>query len=407
MPKNPMNELKFKRTGLLAEAEKALKAGDKTNYEAKMAEVKELNAEIDALQELEAERGRYSASEEPELASLAEARAEKQREEEVTRTVDSIRATKEYARAFRHALKNGIGPTNPDSKVTPLMDALTEAGGAPAGSEGGFLVPIDIDNRINELRRHMLSLADLVQVENVTTLSGWRVKDTAPTKGFTKLSGELTEIPADDQPMFAKVDYTVDTYGLYIPMSLQLVEDEDADLMGYLARWFAKKSVITENLLILELLAKAAPVTALAAGKEIAGLKTAVNKTLDPAISINAKWLANQTGFDRIDALEDKNGRPLLTPIPMEETAMKLLGRRIVMASDAVMPGSPAPIYVGDFAQYLTLFRRKALEVESTRVGGEAWRKYGLEVRGIMRMAASIFDDKAVAALTIAAVAGP
>jgi len=149
-------------------------------------------------------------------------------------------------------------------------------------------------------------LIDLVQVENVSTNTGWRVKDTAPTKGFTKLSGELTAIPEDDQPQFAKVDYSLDTYGLFIPMSKELINDEDANLMAYLARWFARKGVITENTIILAELAKLTAVAA-AAGKEVEELKKAINVTLDPEIALNAKWLTNQNGFNIIDNLVDGN----------------------------------------------------------------------------------------------------
>ena len=57
-------------------------------------------------------------------------------------------------------------------------------------------------------------------------------------------------IAQDDQPAFAKVTYTLTTYGLIVPVSNELANDEVANLFGYLARWFAKKQILTENALL-------------------------------------------------------------------------------------------------------------------------------------------------------------
>ena len=54
-----------------------------------------------------------------------------------------ILKSNEYARAFCYALKNGINPKNGfgNEKVKILYDALTEGGGSPTGTDGGFLSP--------------------------------------------------------------------------------------------------------------------------------------------------------------------------------------------------------------------------------------------------------------------------
>ena len=92
-----------------------------------------------------------------------------------------------------------------DEKHKVLYDALTIAGGSPAGEDCGFLVPEDIDNTIRELRRDFSPLADLFNVEAVSSNSGWRVVDTAPTTGMTALTSEIPEdgIAQDDQPAVA------------------------------------------------------------------------------------------------------------------------------------------------------------------------------------------------------------
>lgn len=401
-------ELKNQRAGLITEAETAVAKGDHSVYESKMSEVKKLNSEISALEMLEVEKGRFS-DDDKQKVSLAESIQNQKEDEEKERSVTTIRSSKEYARAFLSAIRNNatLEDVGVYETYRPLQAALTEKGGTPEGSDGGFLVPIDVDNQIKELRRQMVSLIDLVQVENVSTSTGWRVKDTAPTTGFAKLDSELTPVPEDDQPKFAKVAYSLDTYGLFIPMSKELVNDEDANLMSYLAGWFARKGVITENTIILAELAKLTAVAA-AAGKEVEELKKAINVTLDPEIALNAKWLTNQNGFNIIDNLVDGNKKPLLQPDFADATKHVISGYPVTRISNGQLPDETgkSPVYVGDFAQYLTYFRRQALEVDTTSVGGDAWRNYGYEMRGIMRADAQVFDEEAVAKLTLTETAG-
>lgn len=400
-------ELKHTRAGLIADAEKAITNKDQTGYEAKMAEVKKLNDEIGALEAIEVEKGRFS-DEDTDKVSLANAIQNKKEDEKKERSLNDIRATNEYRRAFCASIRNKVSPkTAFGEEYNPLRAALKEAGGTPEGADGGFLVPIDIDNNIREQRKNMVSLIDLVQVENVMAPTGWRVKDTAPSKGFTKLSGELTAIPEDDQPKFAKVDYSLDTYGLFIPMSKELIDDEDANLLNYLSRWFGKKAIITENLIILALLAKITGTDA-TAGNEVNALKTALNETLDPDIAMNAKWLTNQGGFNTLDKLVDGNKRPLMQPDVVQLTQQLMFGYPITKVSNSQLAAAAEkdPVYVGDFEQYLTVFRRQALEVATTDIGGNAWRNYGYEMRGIMRLDAAVFDDKAVTKVNLPKAVG-
>ena len=168
--------------------------------------------------------------------------------------------------------------------------------------------------------------------------------------------------------------------------------------------------MITENKILLELLSSGADSSAVTAAKseELAAIKTALNATLDPAISLTSSFLTNQNGFNYLDTLEDKNGRPLLQPDPTNGTAKMLLARPIHVVSNAVLPDltGGAPLYIGDLKQYGTLFRRKDLEITSTREGGDTWMTDSTEVRGIMRLGASIYDAEAVTAIALSTASG-
>ena len=319
---------------------------------------------------------------------------------ETPRNLKDMLASNEYARAFAYAIRNGISRKNGrgNENVRILFDALSEGGGDPVGTDGGFLVPEDIDNQIRELRRDLAPLAGLFNEEDVTAPTGWRVIDTAPTTGMTAVD-ELGTIPSDDQPAFAKVTYTLGKYGLIVPVSNELVSDEVANLFGYLARWFAKKQVLTENGLLIGAL-KTLTASALISGTITpdSAIKTILNKTLDPAISAGAVIMTNQSGFDALDQLTDDMGRGLLQPDPTNATLFRMFGRRVIAVSDAQLPntsGKPE-FFIGDMKEFATLFRKAGLEVASTDIGGNAWAKDLTEVRGIARMCVSKFDTSAV-----------
>ncbi len=322
-------------------------------------------------------------------------------ETEQVRNSREIRKSNEYARAFCYALRNGITRKNGagNERVKILYDALTEGGGDPAGTDGGFLVPQDIDNTIRELRRDLNPLAPLFSEETVTAPTGWRVIDTAPTSAMPSIDEMGTVLNNSDQPAFGKVTYSLTKYGLRIPISNELLNDEVANLMGYLGRWFAKKLVITENSLLLTAL-KTLTASALTSGSITpdSAIKTILNKTLDPAISLSAVVMTNQSGFDALDQLVDEMGRGLLQPDPTNATLYRIFGRRVVVVSDAQLPNtsSKPEFFIGDFHEFGTLFRKDGFEVASTDVGGNAWATDSTEVRGIARLCVSKFDANAV-----------
>ena len=326
------------------------------------------------------------------------------------RTLRDMLKSNEYARAFAHAIRTGLRPgrgmTGESDRI--LFDALTIAGGTTAGEDGGFLVPADMDTMIRELRRDMSPLADLFNVESVTSNSGWRVVDAAPTAGMTALTSEVPTggVAKDDQPKFKKVTFSLTTYGLIVPVSNELANDETANLFGYLARWFARKQVLTENALLRAKLEALTAGAITSTDDAIGALKRALNKELDPAISAMATILTNQDGYDYLDQQKDTTGRGLLQPDPTNPAAMLFKGRPIRMVSNSLLPtrvvtttgatkGDYLPIYAGDFREFATLFTRQPLEVTSTDVGGDAFHTNSIEVRGISRMAVSTFDSAA------------
>lgn len=182
--------------------------------------------------------------------------------------------------------------------------------------DGGLIIPQDIQTKINELKRQFDSLEQYVTIEPVVTRSGSRVLEkNADMVPFAEVQ-EMGEIPDTDNPKFTSLSYNIKDYAGILPISNTLLADTDQNLMNYIARWFAKKSIVTRNSLILNI------VNAISKTEfeNTDSIKRALNVTLDPMISQSSIVLTNQDGFNYLDLLKDGNGQYLLQPNPANPT---------------------------------------------------------------------------------------
>lgn len=401
-------ELKAKRAGKLKEGEALLAKKDFDGHKALMGEVSKMNQELDAAEAQLAEEGRFAEDDEG-MKLRSKAFQAKNEEKAKGAAIDEIRRSNEYATAFAKALRNGVKV----NKVwgmegyEPLAKALTETGGSPEGADGGFLVPQDFDNMIHEYEKEYVDLSQFFAVENVRSLSGWRAVEQGKRKPLPKIA-EMGTIGKADQPKFSKVTYTVDKYGDRLPVSSELLSDNTAGLLRYLAGWFGPKYILTKNTLLLELLKGLETEVPLTAGKEAKELRMAMITKLNTAHSMVATLLTNQNGYAEMDSWEDKNGRSLLVPNPADPNVYRLSGRRVVYGDNDLIPDEDTkhPIYVGNFKALGTLFVRKGIEVAATDVGGDAWATDSYEIRGLCRLDAVAMDKAAAFKATIAEAGG-
>ena len=390
-------ELKAKRAEKLKEGEALLAKKDFDGHKALMGEVAKMNQELDAAEAQLAEEGRFA--EDDEGMKLRHKAFQAQKADKAKgAAIDEIRRSNEYAAAFVKALRNGVKV----NKVwgmegyEPLAKALTETGGSPEGADGGFLVPQDFDDMIHEYEKEYVDLSQFFAVENVRGLSGWRAVEQGKRKALPKIA-EMGTIGKDDQPKFTKVTYTVDKYGDRLPVSSELLGDNTAGLLRYLAGWFGPKYILTKNTLLLALLTGLTTEAALTAGSEAKELRKALITKLNTAHSSAATLLTNQNGYAEMDGWEDKNGRSLLVPNPADPNVYRLSGRRVVYADNDLIPdvSEKHPIYVGNFKALGTLFVRKGIEMAATDVGGDAWATDSYEIRGLCRLDAVTMDPNA------------
>lgn len=335
--------------------------------------------------------------------------------------VDALQKKFETLERIEKAAKAGVPAEDPkdEKKVeTDAVKAFADAARAHfkdlnegTGADGGYTVPEDISTKINTLREEHFSLASLVDRETVTTLSGRRTyKQRSQHTGFTQV-GEGGKIGKTGAPKFSVIEYVIKKYAGYMPVTNELLEDSDAAITDAMTTWLAEDSVATENTQILAKINEK-DATALTGIKDI---KKAINVTLS-AFAGAVRIVTNSDGLQYLDTLEDKNGRPLLSPDPVKPMELYLsVGVRripVTIVPNEVMPSAESgaiPFIMGSLFEYVKQFDRKQLTLMTTNVGAvegfNAFEQDMTLIRALMRADWVIKDSAAIVRgeLTVAA----
>lgn len=206
-------------------------------------------------------------------------------------------------------------------------------------------------------------------------------------KGMLINFSEFEEIKKSDLD-FGQIKYEIKDYGDIIPIARQLIQDIDFDIVGFFGQRFAKKAVNTENAQIVAALNKINKADL----KGAAGIRTALNVTLDPAISAGAKIFTNQSGFDYLDQLVDKQGRPLLSASLADDTCKLFSGRPVKVLRDDLLAldGKKLPFLIGSMVDYLNFFDKKGIEIALSEDAG--FTSYQILLRAVERFGLTVMD---------------
>ncbi|HDR4436157.1 phage major capsid protein [Bacillus thuringiensis serovar brasilensis] len=326
--------------------------------------------------------------------SLDESEAEERNNgrEVETRDVDG---EMEYRDVFMKALRNK--PLNAEEREFLEDDLEKRAMSGLTGEDGGLVIPQDIQTRINELARSFDALEQYVTVEPVRTRSGSRVLEkNSEMIPFVEIT-EMGEIPETDNPKFSNVQYAVKDRAGILPLSRSLLQDSDQNILKYVINWLGKKSKVTRNVLILNVIEKLTK----QAIKSLDDIKDVLNVKLDPAISPNAILLTNQDGFNYLDKLKDKDGKYILQSDPTQKNKKLFAGTNpVVVVSNRFLKtkgttNKKAPLIIGDLKEAIVLFKREDMELASTDVGGKAFTRNTLDLRAIQRDDVQMWDNEA------------
>lgn len=299
----------------------------------------------------------------------------------------------EYNALFFKALR-GQNLTPEETEVVEGFYSRLTAG---EGESGGYIIPEDISTQINELVQTTDDLRQYVTTENVTTNKGARTlerrADHTPLAPLSEY-GDPNAMQEITSPKFDRLSYAIEDYAGFLPVANTVLADTDQALSQYLVKWIAKKSRATGNHLILQVLNTFTKVDL----GDYRGIKTTLNVELDPAFAEGAIIITNQDGFNYLDQLYDKTGRPLLTPDPQNATKKLLFGRRVVVLSNKTIAttNNKAPFIIGDLKEAIVYWNRQQMLLDMTKEGGNAWRSNTTEFRVIEREDVTKWDDEAV-----------
>lgn len=302
--------------------------------------------EADELQkEYDLEARMYEAEKEDNTPSEEEVAEKKAKEKEET-------ATSKFAKGVR-------------AIITKDFSGNSEG----IGADGGYTVPEEIETKVQRLRETQESLIDLVSVKVVKTNKG---SETYKTRGqYTGFSsiGEGGKLPKKSGLGFSRINYVINKYGGYMPVTNELVEDSDEDIEAMLVEWLANESRVTRNNLVKTIITSKAAIDL----EDLDGIKKALNVTLSK-FKNSAVIVTNNDGVQYLDTLKDKNDRPLLNPDPTAPTQLRLRCGTTTVAvkeyDNETIPtvSNKIPFYIGDFKEGIKFFDRKQLSLLASNV---------------------------------------
>ena len=262
--KNRIMELRNTAVAKRKEAQSFAASADITSAKASLEEAKKADAEADMLQEI--------LDSTPAVPQV-NVKPENQKD-----------PVHEFAQAVRRGFKN-----------------LNNEG---TGADGGYTVPEDIQTKIEKYREAKFSLVNLISKENVTTNKGRRTFQTkAQHAGFSKVA-EAAAIGAVSGPQFSILNYAIDKFAGYLPVTNELLEDSDANITAVMVEWLGEEEIATDNAQILAQIATKTQ-TALTG---IDDIKKALNITLGQAYAPTSAIVTNDDGLNYLDTLKVSAG---------------------------------------------------------------------------------------------------
>lgn len=224
--------------------------------------------------------------------------------------------------------------------------------------DGGALIPEELLTP-EKAPEDVVNLSNLVRVRKVNSGAG---KYPVIKKSGSKMVSvaELEKNPELAKPTITEVTYNIETYRGYIPVSQEVIDDADYDVVGMIAEEIADQELNTKNAAIAAVL-KTAP------AKEVTGLdglKTVFNVDLKKVY--NAKAIISASLYNELDTLKDNDGRYLLQTDITVASGKRLFGKEVVVLDDDMIGEEDGNLvgFIGDPKAFCTLFDRKRASVK-------------------------------------------
>ncbi|MGC7873909.1 phage major capsid protein, partial [Desulfosporosinus sp. SYSU MS00001] len=203
--------------------------------------------------------------------------------------------------------------------------------------KGGIGVPADVSTDIKQYQdaTRMFDIRSYITVEPVKTMSGSRPYATnqPQASGFAPVD-ESKAVQAMYEPTFDSMNYLIQKYGGYIPVTNELLEDDASGMYSYLVKWLAENELNTYAYQvfngtgtksaqgILTEIEKTTPLNGVLNGRvekivvapTVDKFKSVINVDLETLTTDTIRILTNADGYNYLDSLQDKQGRYYMQP---------------------------------------------------------------------------------------------
>jgi len=224
-------------------------------------------------------------------------------------------------------------------------------------SGSAALIPVEIlQPKFVEKTRN--PLLDLVKRIKVSSGSG---KYPVIKKTDNKMVSvtELKENPELAKPKIEEIDYSIKTYRGYVPVSQEMIDDANFDIMSIVEDEVFNQGENTELSLITTVFKSATQANATG----LDGLKDIFNVKLKAVY--NASIVVTRSMYNALDKIKNKNGDYMLQQDITSPTGYSFAGKTIYVVDDTVFGSeSEMKFFIGDIEQYLALFDRLQVSVK-------------------------------------------
>ena len=338
----------------------------------KVVELEQSIEELNKRSELEAAKLEQAGNDE-------EVSAVEKSLEEIQKELDEKEAEKEKLEAEIEDLKKQIEEQNRKAPTYPKKeeqrggqkleqrDAIAKyirsgqtrdiVGLKTTDSGSGALIPKEVlkPHFVNKTRNPLL---DLLQRVKVNSGSG-KYPVIKKTDGVMVSTDELKSNPELGKPAISDIDYSIKTYRGYIPVSQEMIDDADYDIMSIVEDEVINQGENTELSLVAAVLKTATQADATG----FDGIKDIYNKKLKSIYK--ASIVVTKSMFAALDKVKDKDGNYMLQTNVASPTGYSFGGKTIYKVEDTVFGNEgEMKFFIGDVTEFVKEFDRQQVYVK-------------------------------------------
>ena len=337
----------------------------------KVVELEEAIKELNKRSELEAKKLDQAGNDE-------EVSAVEKSLEDIQKELDDKLAEKEKLEAEIEDLKNQVEELNRKAPPYPSQekrggqkleqrDAIAKyirtgqtrdiVGLKTTDSGSGALIPKEVlkPHFVNKTRNPLLDLLERVKVNS----GSGKYPVIKKTDGVMVSTDELKSNPELGKPAISDIDYSIKTYRGYIPVSQEMIDDADYDIMSIVEDEVVNQGENTELLLVTNVLKTATQADA--AGFD--GIKDIYNKKLKTIYKTSI--VVTKSMFAALDKVKDKDGNYMLQTNVASPTGYSFGGKTIYKVEDTVFGNEgDMKFFIGDVTEFVKEFDRQQVYVK-------------------------------------------